>query len=147
VARATLTGEEHRFAEELRTWREQRGLTKKALAEAMAYHPSRVSHIESGRQPPTEDFARQAEAVLQTGGVLTACWDAIAASRFGLPARPPERELRTREFVAWLADHADASYLSLYSAVNAAVARIEAEPPSRRHARAPGDMSQFLWRR
>jgi hypothetical protein len=101
----------------------------------MAYDPSRVSHIESGRQSPTEEFARQAETVLQTGGVLTACWEAIAAGRFGLAARPPERDLRTADFVAWLADHSDASFLSLYSAVNAAVARVAAEPPSRRYAR------------
>jgi transcriptional regulator with XRE-family HTH domain len=83
VARPALTGDERRFAEELRRWRERRGLTKKALAAAMAYDPSRVSHVEAGRQPPTEEFARQAETVLQTGGELWACWEAIAASRFG----------------------------------------------------------------
>jgi transcriptional regulator with XRE-family HTH domain len=135
VARPALNGDERRFAEELRTWRERRGLTKKALAAAMAYDPSRVSHVEAGRQPPTEEFARQAEAVLQTGGELWACWEAIAASRFGLSARPPERDLRTTEFIAWLADHSSESFMSLYSSVNAAVARMQAEPPSRRYAR------------
>jgi transcriptional regulator with XRE-family HTH domain len=135
MARPALNGDEHRFAQELRTWRERRGLTKKALAEAMAYDASRVSHIESGRQPPTEEFTRQAETVLQTGGTLWACWEAIAAGRFGLSVRPPERDLRTAEFVAWLANHSDASFLSLYSTVNRAVARLEAEPPSTRYAR------------
>jgi transcriptional regulator with XRE-family HTH domain len=135
VSRPTLTSDELLFADELRSWRERRGLSKKALAEAMAYDPSRVSHIEGRRQPPTEEFSRQAEAVLQTGGSLWARWEAIAAGRFGLVVRPPERDLRTAEFVAWLADHSDAGFLSLYSAVNTAVARLDAEPPSTRYAR------------
>ena len=128
-------GDELQYARELREWRERRGMTKKALADAMAYDPSRVSHVEGGRQPPTEEFTRQAEATLQTGGALWARWEAIAASRFGLTSRPVERDLRTAPFIAWLADHSDASFQSLYSAVNTGVARLEAEPPSLRHSR------------
>jgi transcriptional regulator with XRE-family HTH domain len=135
MAPPILSSDEMQYARELREWRERRGLTKKALATAMAYDPSRVSHIEGGRQAPTEEFTRQAEAALQTGGALWARWEAIAAGRFGLPTRPVERELRTAPLIAWLADNSDASFQSLYSAVNAAVARLEAEPPSIRHGR------------
>jgi transcriptional regulator with XRE-family HTH domain len=135
MAPPVLNADEVRYARELREWRERRGLTKKALAAAMAYDPSRVSHIEGGRQAPTEEFTRQAEAALQTGGALWARWEAIAASRFGLTSRPVERDLRTAPFIAWLADHSDASFGSLYAAVNAAVARLEAEPPSLRYGR------------
>jgi transcriptional regulator with XRE-family HTH domain len=135
MAPPILTSDEMQYARELREWRERRGMTKRALAAAMAYDPSRVSHIEGGRQAPTEEFTRQAEAVLQTGGALSARWEAIAAGRFGLPTRPVERDLRTAPFIAWLADHAGASFQSLYTAVNAAVARLEAEPPSLRYSR------------
>jgi transcriptional regulator with XRE-family HTH domain len=135
VARPVLNGDEARYARELRAWRERRGMTKKALAAATAYDPSRISHIESGRQAPTEEFTRHAEAALQTGGALWACWEAIAEARFGVPGRPPERDLRTAPFIAWLADHSTADFPSLYSAVNTAVARLEAEPPSMRLAR------------
>jgi len=135
MAPPILSADEVQYARELREWRERRGLSKKALAAAMAYDPSRVSHIEGGRQAPTEEFTRQAEAALQTGGALWARWEAIAASRFGLTSRPVERDLRTSPFIAWLADHSAASFGSLYAAVNAAVARLEAEPPSLRYGR------------
>jgi transcriptional regulator with XRE-family HTH domain len=135
VTAPILNGDEALYARELRSWRERRGMTKRALADAMAYDPSRISHIESGRQTPTEEFTRQAEEALQTGGALWACWEAIAAGRFGLPARPPERELRTAPLIAWLADHSTATFQSLYSAVSSAVAHLEREPPSIRLGR------------
>jgi transcriptional regulator with XRE-family HTH domain len=136
MTRPAPTTAERRYADALRTWRERRGLTKTALAEAMAYHPSRVSHIEAGRQPPTAEFSRQAETILQTGGELLACWDAIATTRFVASTSPIiEHELRFADFIAWLADHSDASLLSLYATVNNLVARLESEPPSRRFAR------------
>lgn len=130
-----LNSDELHYAQELRAWRERRGMTKKALADAMVYDPSRVGHIESGRQPATEEFTRQAEAVLQTGGALWTCWEAIAASRFGLSTRPVERDLRTPEFIGWLAEHSFAGFRTLHSSVNAVVARLDAEPPSVRYAR------------
>jgi transcriptional regulator with XRE-family HTH domain len=58
------------FASQLRRWREQRGLTKRALAGEMGFDPSYVSHIEGGRHRPTEDFARRAEVVLRSGGAI-----------------------------------------------------------------------------
>lgn len=133
MAGPVLSAEELHYARELRAWRIRRRLSKKALAEATSYDPSRVSHIEAGRQPPTEEFTRQAEAALQTGGALWSCWEAIAAARFGLPRRPPERDLRTVEFVGWLAEHSPHSFQEIYAAVSTMVARIEASPPSIRH--------------
>jgi transcriptional regulator with XRE-family HTH domain len=122
-----------RYAEELTEWRERRRLTKKALAAAMSYDPSYVSHIEACRQLPTEAFTRQAEAVLQTGGALWARWDDIESVREPpAPRRPPQRELRQVEFVAWLADHSSAQFGEIYAAVERAVAECEAESPSRR---------------
>ncbi|WP_245236051.1 helix-turn-helix domain-containing protein [Streptomyces durhamensis] len=40
------------FAAELARWREVRGMPKRALAQAMDFDPSYVSHMESGRQKP-----------------------------------------------------------------------------------------------
>lgn len=129
-----ISDEVRRYVQELRSWRERRGITQKELAEAMAYDPSRVSHIENRRQVPTEEFTQQAEAVLQTGGALWDCWEEVAALKLGLPLRPPERDLRTVEFVAWLARHSSLAFRELYTAVNGLVARLESQPPSIRYA-------------
>src|SRR5690606_19138627 len=47
---------------------------KKQLAAHMGFDPSYLSHIERCRHRPTSDFARRAEAVLQTNGAL---WQAF----------------------------------------------------------------------
>lgn len=57
-------------------WRKQHRMTKKALAEAMGFDPSYISHVESGRYPPSEEFARLAEQQLSTGGELWRSWKA-----------------------------------------------------------------------
>ncbi|MEH1017273.1 peptide deformylase [Micromonospora sp. CPCC 206060] len=58
------------FAAELARQRTERGLTKKQLATQMGFDPSYVSHVESRRHRPTEDFARRAEAVLGAAGAI-----------------------------------------------------------------------------
>src|ERR671916_2329441 len=58
------------FVSEFARWRTERGLSKKQLAAAMGFDPSYLSHVEAHRHRPTEDFARRAEAVLQTGGAI-----------------------------------------------------------------------------
>ncbi|GGT04469.1 hypothetical protein GCM10010156_72830 [Planobispora rosea] len=68
------------FGEVLAHWRQRRGMSKKALAEAMDYDPSYISHIESGRHPAGEDFARRAEAKLSTGGQVWQSWHEAAAT-------------------------------------------------------------------
>lgn len=62
------------FRTELTRRRVDAGLSKKALARRMSFDPSYVSHIESGRHRPTEDFARRADDVLGLGGRLWALW-------------------------------------------------------------------------
>lgn len=51
-----------------------RGLAKKALAEQMGFHPSYVSHMESGRHDPTADFARRADERLNAGKAIWHRW-------------------------------------------------------------------------
>jgi peptide deformylase len=58
------------FAAELSRQRIDRGLSKKQLAALMGFDPSYVSHVESRRHRPTEDFARRAEAVLEASGAI-----------------------------------------------------------------------------
>lgn len=83
------------FVAEFVRWRTERGLSKKQLAAAMGFDASYVSHVEAHRHRPTEDFARRAEATLQTSGVL---WHRFreydelrltTRTRAGLPSRDP----------------------------------------------------------
>jgi transcriptional regulator with XRE-family HTH domain len=128
-----------RYARELTAWRERRRLTKKALADAMSYDPSYVSHIEAGRQLPTEEFTRQAEAVLGAGGALWDHWQQIEAARYSEPRRrPPTRELRLTDFISWLADHSSMGFPAVYAAVEQAAAQLDAEPRSEQLARQHG---------
>ncbi len=69
------------FSAELTHWREVRGLSKKRLAAEMGFDPSYVSHIESGRHRPTEDFARRAESVLNCSHALWRRWQAFDGAR------------------------------------------------------------------
>ena len=81
------------YAEELTRWRERRGLSKAGLATLMTYDRSYVSQIEGCHLPPTEDFTRRAEAVLDTGGALWQRWEAYEHARGGVARaqapRPP----------------------------------------------------------
>lgn len=128
-----------KYAGELRRWRERRGLSKKALAEQLAYDRSYVSHIEGCNLAPTEDFTRRAEEVLNTGGALWSQWEALTATR-GLtdePATPPPvaRDLRTVEFVAWLAEHSSTAFRETYDSVAALAHHLDAESVAAQHAR------------
>lgn len=69
------------YAEELKRWRERRGLSKRGLALLMSYDRSYVSQIEGCHLPPTEDFTRRAEAVLTAGDALWACWEEYEAAK------------------------------------------------------------------
>ncbi|UGQ10416.1 helix-turn-helix domain-containing protein [Yinghuangia sp. ASG 101] len=62
------------FAAELARWREVRGMSKRALAHAMGFDPSYVSHMESGRHKPSEDFARIADDALSAGKRIWRRW-------------------------------------------------------------------------
>ncbi|WNI31274.1 helix-turn-helix transcriptional regulator [Streptomyces sp. ITFR-6] len=62
------------FAAELARWREVRGMSKRALARAMGFDPSYVSHMESGRHKPTEEFARLSDETLNAGKAIWRRW-------------------------------------------------------------------------
>ncbi|MEK8142720.1 helix-turn-helix transcriptional regulator [Streptomyces sp. M10(2022)] len=62
------------FAAEVARWREVRGMSKRALAKAMGFDPSYVSHVESGRHKPSEDFARLADEALNAGKAIWRRW-------------------------------------------------------------------------
>ncbi|MFF3750966.1 multiprotein-bridging factor 1 family protein [Streptomyces sp. NPDC002018] len=78
------------FAAEVSYWREVRGLSKRALATAMRFDPSYVSHVESGRHKPSEDFARRADEAMNAGKAIWRRWcDYEAAkTRIGTPVSP-----------------------------------------------------------
>lgn len=69
------------FAAEVAYWREVRGMSKRTLAKLMGFHPSYVSHIESGRHNPTGDFARRADETLNAGKAIWRRWGEYEAAR------------------------------------------------------------------
>ncbi|UZJ33174.1 helix-turn-helix domain-containing protein [Streptomyces endophytica] len=77
------------FAAEVTLQREAHGLSKRGLARAMGFDPSYISHIESGRHAPTEEFARLAEQILNAGDAIWRCWRDYHAAR--TLARPPRQ--------------------------------------------------------
>ncbi|MFD8964222.1 helix-turn-helix domain-containing protein [Streptomyces sp. NPDC059568] len=81
------------FAAEVSYWREVRGLSKRALATAMGFDPSYVSHMESGRHKPSEDFARRADEAMNAGKAIWRRWSdyEAAKTRTGVPAPPVPR--------------------------------------------------------
>jgi peptide deformylase len=68
------------FRSVLAHWRQRRRMTKQALAKAMGFDRSYVSHIESGRHPASADFARKAETVLNAGGEIWQVWQATGGA-------------------------------------------------------------------
>jgi transcriptional regulator with XRE-family HTH domain len=58
------------FRTRLRELREERGLSYRALGALTAYSQTHLWEVETGRRPPTRDFARRVDDVLATGGVL-----------------------------------------------------------------------------
>lgn len=86
------------FAAEVAYWREVRGMSKKSLAELMGFHPSYISHVESGRHKPTEDFARRADETLNAGKAIWRRWRDYETARAreakaatGAVSSPPRR--------------------------------------------------------
>lgn len=93
------------FAAALVRWRGERGLSQKQLAAEMGFDPSYVSHVEARRHRPTEDFARRAEAVLNSGGDIWQRfreYDAARHTRAVTTAPRPGRERGARIPRQWL---------------------------------------------
>jgi transcriptional regulator with XRE-family HTH domain len=126
------------YAEVLQTWRERRGLSKRALAERMHYDRSYVVHIENGNQRPTEDFTRRAEDVLATEGALWSAWNTFVAVRTR-QRRPASagttRDLRNPAYLSWVAERSPLSFQEAYNSVAHLIDEVEVEPPAVRHAR------------
>jgi transcriptional regulator with XRE-family HTH domain len=76
------------FAAELRHARTARGLTQDALADKIAYSPSLVAMIETGRRIPTLDVAQRCDQALETSGVLTRMHRLVAAEAYPSWFRP-----------------------------------------------------------
>ncbi|MGH8934093.1 MAG: peptide deformylase [Egibacteraceae bacterium] len=85
------------FAAEVAYWREVRGHSMKKLAHAMGFDPSYVSHVESGRHRPTEDFARRADEALNAGKAIWRRWQDYDTARRHQGPPQPAREQRVRE--------------------------------------------------
>ncbi|MYR04547.1 helix-turn-helix domain-containing protein [Streptomyces sp. SID6137] len=86
------------FAADVAHWREVRGLAKRELARRMGFDPSYVSHVESGRHKPTEDFALRAEEALNAGKAIWKRWlDYEAAKARTAPAPPTPAPRRAEQ--------------------------------------------------
>ncbi|MCK2238913.1 MULTISPECIES: peptide deformylase [unclassified Crossiella] len=62
------------FIAELRRWRDVRGLSRTALANAMGYSRSYVSKVESAHERPSREFAKAADEALRAAGALRRAW-------------------------------------------------------------------------
>ncbi|MEU6486958.1 helix-turn-helix transcriptional regulator [Streptomyces sp. NPDC046887] len=105
------------FAAEIMRWREVRGLSKRALAQLMGFDPSYVSHMESGRTKPGEEFARLADDALNTGKAIWRRWRDYEQARTRnrpTPATPPTPHRPEQSYAtgsALLVEH-DAAHLT-----------------------------------
>ncbi|HEY5987462.1 MAG TPA: helix-turn-helix transcriptional regulator, partial [Streptosporangiaceae bacterium] len=64
---------------ELAAYRRAAGYTQAELSELIGYSRSTVANVETGRQRVPGEFWRSADAVLRTGGVLSAGNDEVEA--------------------------------------------------------------------
>jgi transcriptional regulator with XRE-family HTH domain len=62
----------HHFGNVLRHWRLARALTQRQLGDLLGYDHTHISKLESGQRRPPPGFAERCDAVLDTGGALTA---------------------------------------------------------------------------
>ena len=92
------------FGEVLTRWRARRRLTKQALATAMGFDRSYISHVESGRHPASLDFARKAEVALDAGGEIWRAWQATG----GVAGGEPPAKVTPRGSGGLLVEHDDA---------------------------------------
>lgn len=85
---STATVSRPTFAAELRRWRKEvRRISMQALAEAMRFDRSYISHVEAGRYFPGQDFARRADQALSAAGEVWSSWQAESVNH-SLTTRP-----------------------------------------------------------
>jgi len=70
------------FGSELRHYRTKAGLTLEQLGEKINYSSSQIGAIETGKRPPTREFARLADQALGTDDALTRLWPLTRKSPF-----------------------------------------------------------------
>jgi len=70
----------------------------------MGFDPSYISHIEAGRMPASEDFARKADAALSAAGALWQAWRVSSPARCASPAASAASGLIVED------DHAELRY-------------------------------------
>lgn len=88
------------FAAQVSYWREVHYLSKRGLVRKLSFDPSSVSHMESGRHKPTEDFGRRSEVPLKTGKAVWMNWlDQEAATSRAATAPPALRRPEALEVV------------------------------------------------
>lgn len=76
------------FAAELKLARGAAGLSQEHLADKIAYSPSLVALVETGRRVPTQDFARRCDDALSTGGLLARIQPVTALGAYPAWFRP-----------------------------------------------------------
>lgn len=77
------------FAAEIAYWREVRGAFQEEARARHGLRSSYVSHSESGRHRPTEDFARRADEMLNAGKAIWRRWQEYDAVRPSTRSPPP----------------------------------------------------------
>jgi hypothetical protein len=72
----------------------------------MSFHPSYVSHLESGRHWPTEKFASRADRVLDANGAILRSWQECEELRRQARTQAPDQVRAARPFVINATDRA-----------------------------------------
>ncbi|ROO83045.1 helix-turn-helix protein [Actinocorallia herbida] len=69
------------FADELRAWREQAGLTKAELSRELRYTSQYVGQVEDCKNLPSRKFAEDCDAHFTTNGVFQRLWKTLSNTR------------------------------------------------------------------
>ncbi|GAA2606626.1 helix-turn-helix transcriptional regulator [Actinomadura fulvescens] len=97
------------FARELTAWREQAGLSKKQLAEALGFTDSYVGQVELCKNIPSEEFAEALNTYFKTNGLFVRLRQRILETRHAV-APPPG-------FNQYLEREQEARYIRVFSAL------------------------------
>jgi transcriptional regulator with XRE-family HTH domain len=65
------------FGTELRAFRETAGLSRPQLAEKLGYTPQWIGQVESGKNGPSEEFAKDCDTYFKTNGTFYRIWEWI----------------------------------------------------------------------
>ncbi|MEV3920807.1 helix-turn-helix domain-containing protein [Actinomadura coerulea] len=65
------------YGTELRAFREAAGLSRPQLAEKLGYTPQWIGQVESGKNGPSEEFAKDCDTYFKTNGTFYRIWEWI----------------------------------------------------------------------